>query len=102
MFQQEYFREIRLLRIEFLSKRMELRELLKDPQTNTDSLREKFNELLDLQSKLDTKTLEYLIKIRSLFTQEQLHKWCPELEIPFFREMMHQKMGLMHRGFPNE
>ncbi len=100
--QQEYLRDIRLLRIELLSKRMELREFLKNPQINTESLREKCNEITDLQSKLNIKTLEYLIKIRSIFTQEQLQKWCPEFEIPFFQEMMPHRMGPMHMGSPNE
>lgn len=102
MLQQEYFRDIRLLRIELLSKRMELIEFLKNPQINTEALRGKYNEIIELQSKLDTKTLEYLIKLRNIFSQEQLQNWCPELEIPIFRETMPHRMGPMHRGFLNE
>ncbi len=34
------------------------------------------------------KSIDYLMKVRGILTQEQLRSWCPELEIPFFRRMM--------------
>jgi hypothetical protein len=61
--------------------------------------------MIELQSELDEKTIDYLIKLRNLLTQEQLKSWCPEREFPFFREMMQGPgpMSPMHpRKHPSE
>ena len=105
LIQQAYFQEIRLLRIQLFSKRLELREFLINPTPRIESIRNKYWELNELQSKLDEKTIEYLIKLRSLLTQEQLRSWCPEKEFPFLREMMQGPgpMSPMHpRKHPSE
>lgn len=97
--QQEYFPELRHLRAQLLSKRMEFKEFLKNPNMNTESLRAKSDEIIELKLKLERKGLEYLFKIRNLFTQEQLEKWCPELDFPFFGEMMIPRRRQMHPNY---
>jgi hypothetical protein len=56
-------------------------------------------EIIELQSKQEEKAAEYLIKVRSLLTPEQLKSWCPEQEWPSFRHRMHEPgpMGPMHQ-----
>jgi len=86
--QQAYFEEIRLLRIQLFSKRLELRESIINPNPRMESIRSKYWEINELQSRLDQKTIDYLIKLNSILTQEQLRSWCPEKEFPFPQEMM--------------
>jgi hypothetical protein len=86
--QQAFFRETQLLRAQIFSKRLELKELLTNSTTKIDSIRSKSTEISEHQAKLEEKSLEYLIKVRSLLSQEQLKVWCPEMEFPSFRRMM--------------
>ncbi len=86
--QQAYLRETRLLRAEIFLKRLELKETLTDPASKGDAILSKYSEMNQLQSKLEEKMIEYLIKVRSLLTPEQLKNWCPEQEFPLFRRMM--------------
>jgi Spy/CpxP family protein refolding chaperone len=99
-----YFREAQTLRLQLLTKNFELRELLINPTTTTESIRVKYLEILELQSKQEEKAIEYLIKVRNLLTPEQLKNWCPEQEFPSFRHRMHgmDPMGPMHqrKAFP--
>lgn len=88
LIQQTYFQEVRLLRAQLFSKRLELREFLTNPTVKIESVRAKYWETIELQSKLEEKAIEYLIKLRNLLTQEQVKRWCPEKEFPFLREMM--------------
>jgi Spy/CpxP family protein refolding chaperone len=99
LIQQAYFQEIRLLRIQLFSKQLELREFLTNPTPRIESIRAKYWEMIELQSKLNEKTIDYLIKLRNLLTKEQLKSWCPEKEFPFFREMM-EGPGLMSPMHP--
>ncbi len=82
LIQQTYHRETQNLRTELFSKRLELRDSLINPTVKIESIRSKNAEINELQSRLDEKVLEYLIKIRTLLTQEQLKIWCPEQELP--------------------
>lgn len=84
--EQAYFRETRLLRAQIFLKRLELRQAFTDPSTKTESIRSKYAELLDLKSKLEEKSLEFLMKVRELLTFDQLNHWCPEREFPFPRQ----------------
>ena len=86
--QQAFFRENQLLRAQIFSKRLELKELLTNSTTKIDSIRSKSTEISEHQAKLEEKSLEYLIKVRNLLSQEQLKDWCPEMEFPSFRRMM--------------
>ena len=89
LIQQTYLREAQLIRAQLFTKRLELRELLVNPTIKIDSIRMKFSEIIELQSKQEEKALEHLIKVRNLLTLEQLQNWCPEKEFPFFRQMMY-------------
>jgi hypothetical protein len=95
---QTYLRETRPLRTELFSKRLELREFLADPNVKAESIQLKNSEITELQSKLDGRTIDYLIKVRSLLTSEQLKSWCPEQEFPFLGGMMPRSefMAPMH------
>jgi Spy/CpxP family protein refolding chaperone len=89
LIQQTYFREVQLLRLQVFTKRLELRELLTNSAARTESIRGKYSEIIELQSKQEEKTVEYLIKVRSLLTPEQLRNWCPEQEFPHSRQMIY-------------
>ena len=86
--QQTYLRETQLLRAEIFLKRLELREIFTDPASKGESILSKYSEMNQLQSKLEEKMIEYLMKVRNLLTPEQLKNWCPEQEFPLFRRMM--------------
>jgi Spy/CpxP family protein refolding chaperone len=102
--QLAYFREAQILRLQLLAKYFELRELLINPTTTTESIRVKYLEIIELQSKQDEMAVEYLIKVKNLLTPEQLKNWSPEQEFPSFRQRMHGMglMGPMHqrKAFP--
>ncbi len=102
--QQAYFREAQLLRAQLFTRRLELRELLVSPTVKIESIRSKNLEIIELESRQEEKSIEYLIKVRNLLTPEQLQKWCPEQEFPAFRHMMYGTgpMGPMHprKTFP--
>ena len=86
--QQTFFRETQLFRTQIFAKRLELRELLTNSTSKIEVIRAKFSEIQGHQVKLDEKSIDYLIKVRSLLTQEQLKNWCPELEFLSVRRMM--------------
>ena len=94
---QTYLKETRPLRNDLFSKRLELREFLTNPSIKAESIQLKNAEVLTLESKIGDREIEYLIKVRSLLTQEQLKNWCPEQEFPFLRGMMQrpEAMGPM-------
>ena len=102
LIQQTYFREAQLIRAQLFTKRLELRELLIHPTIRIESIRAKYLEIIDLQSKQEEKAIEYLIKVRSLLTLEQLQSWCPEQEFPLFRQMMYGTGPLGPKRFREE
>ncbi len=87
LIQQAYFRETQLLRAQLFTRRLELRELLIGPTIKIESIRAKNSEIIELQSKEEAKSVEYLVKVRNLLTPKQLRKWCPEREFPPPRQM---------------
>jgi Spy/CpxP family protein refolding chaperone len=88
LIQQTYSREAQLFQLQLFTRRLELRELLTNPGARTESIRGKYSEIIELQSKQEEKAAEYLIKVKSLLTSEQLRNWCPEQEFPASRQMM--------------
>jgi len=94
---QAYLQETQLPRTELFTKRLELREFLTNPNIRIESIRSMYLEINEIQSKLEEKTIEYVIKVRNLLTPEQLKNWCPEQEFPLFHRMMHGPgpMGIM-------
>jgi hypothetical protein len=97
LLQQTYLRETQLLRAQLITKRLEFRELLTNPAIRMESIRMKYIEVVETQSKMEERAIEYLVKVRSLLTHEQLKFWCPEHEFPLFQRMMpgHSPMGPM-------
>jgi hypothetical protein len=88
LIQQSFYREAHPIRTELFSKYLELKEFLTDPVIKIESIQAKNAEIILLQSKLEERTIHYLIKVRALLTQEQLRIWCPEQEFPHSRRMM--------------
>ena len=86
---ETYDQETQFLRNDLFAKRLELRESLTDPNMGLESIRSKFLELNALESKLEEKMIDYLIKVKGLLTHEQLKLWCPEKELPFFGRRTH-------------
>jgi hypothetical protein len=95
LIQQSFYREAQPIRTELFSKYLELREFLTNPIIKIESIHAKNAEIILLQSKLEEKSIHYLIKVRALLTQEQLGIWCPEQEFPQSRRMMPGSMGPM-------
>ena len=97
LIQQTYFRETQLLRAQLFSKRLELREILTNPNIKIESIRSKYSEINGIQSRFEERAIEYLIKVRNLLTPEQLKSWNPEEEFPLLQRMMHgpDSMGPM-------
>ena len=89
LIQQAFFREAQPLRTELFSKYLELKEFLTNSAVKIESIHTKNLEIIELQSKLEEKVIQYLIKVRALLTQEQLKIWCPEQEFSLFRRTMH-------------
>jgi Spy/CpxP family protein refolding chaperone len=98
LLQQTHFWEAQLLRAQLVTRRLEFRELLANPSSTVETLRPKYLEVVETQSKLDEKVIEYIVKVRNLLTQEQLKSWCPEQEYPLFQRMFpgYGPMGPMH------
>ena len=89
LLQQTYLEETQLIRAQLVTKRLEIRELFTNPAIKTESIRTKYLEMVETQSKLEEKAIEYLVKVRSLLTHEQLKAWCPDQEFPLFQRMIH-------------
>lgn len=89
LIQQAYFREAQLLRAQLFTRRLELRELLTSPTVKIESIRAKNLEIVELLTKAEERSVEYLVKVRNLLTPDQLRKWCPEQELPAFRHRMY-------------
>ncbi len=87
LIQQTFLKEIQLLRAQLFTKRLELREILTNPTIREEAIRPKYLELVEIQARLEERTIEYLIKIRSFFPSEQLPFWCPEEEFPLYLQM---------------
>jgi len=86
--QQAFLKETQLLRAQLITKRLEFRDHLTNPTMKMDSIRMKHNELIETQTKLEEKAMEYLVRVRNLLSTEQLKFWCPEHEFPFFQRIM--------------
>lgn len=102
LIQQTYFQDAQLIRAQLFTKRLELRELLVNPAIKVDSIRTKYLEIIELQSKQEERVIEYLIQVRNLLTLEQLQRWCPEQEFPLFRQMMHGTGPMGPKRFKEE
>ena len=95
-----YLQETRRLRMELLSKRLELREFLMDLTVKSEAIHAKTSEIVELQSKLEETATDYLLKVRNLLTQEQLKNWCPEQDLFMSQRMMERPHFMPQRPLP--
>jgi Spy/CpxP family protein refolding chaperone len=72
--QQAYSSEAFPLRMELMSLRFELRHLIRDPNVPSMTLLEQQRKISELQGKLESLSLSYQIKVRSVLTKEQLQQ----------------------------
>jgi Spy/CpxP family protein refolding chaperone len=72
--QQAYASETFPLRMELMSLRFELRHLIRDPNVPSMTLLEQQRKISELQGKLESLSLSYQIKARSILTKEQLEQ----------------------------
>jgi len=70
--QQSYMSGVIPLRRELMSLRFELRNLIRGQNVPSKTLFERQRKISELQAKLETLSLSYQIKARSIFTKEQL------------------------------
>lgn len=102
LIQETYFRETQLFRLQLLTKRIELRELLLNPTIKLGAIRSKYAEMIEIQSQQEERAIEYLIRVRNLLSPDQLKNWCPEEEFPAFRQMMYGPGSMGPRRFREE
>ena len=89
LIQQGYIRETQPLRTQLLLKRLELREFITNTSMKIEAIRSKYTEINQLQSRLEEKVVDYLLRTREILTSEQLRNWCPEMEFPSPQRMPH-------------
>jgi hypothetical protein len=70
-----YMAEAMLLRRELLSLRMEFRYSLQNPNVQSKTLLDLQRRISELQAQLESLSLSYQIKARSLLTKEQLEQF---------------------------
>jgi len=73
--QQAFIAEAMPLRSELISLRFELRHLIRDQNVPSKTLLERQRKISELQGKLESLSLSYQIKARSIFTKEQLEQF---------------------------
>jgi len=73
-FQRAYASEALPLRMELISFRFELRHMIRDANVQSKILLDRQKKISELQAKLETLSLSYLIKARSILTKEQLEQ----------------------------
>jgi CheY-like chemotaxis protein len=72
--QRAFIAEVTPLRSELISLRFELRHLIRDQNVPSKTLLERQSRISELQGKLESISLSYQIKARSIFTKEQLEQ----------------------------
>jgi CheY-like chemotaxis protein len=72
--QQAFIAEAMPLRTQLMSLRFELRHLIRDQNVPSKTLFERQRKISELQGKLESLSLSYQIKARSIFTKEQLEQ----------------------------
>jgi Spy/CpxP family protein refolding chaperone len=73
--QQAFIAEAMPLRRELMSLRFELRHLIRDQNVPSKTLFEQQRKISELQGKLESLSLSYQIKARSILTKEQLEQF---------------------------
>jgi len=72
--QRSFHKEISALRSQHMNLSYELYGLLDEPKPDTKMILEKQNQLSGIQKKMDEISIQYLLKARGLFTQDQFSR----------------------------
>ena len=72
----QYKGRILAYRKDFMIKRIELRDLIRDSAASEDAVRRKSQELETAQHLLHNEMMDYQLRVRSILTPEQLGRWC--------------------------
>lgn len=71
-----YRRRILQLRSNLMVKKIEIRNLLNDPETGEEKVLAKAGEIEDLNRAFDRVVLNYQLEIRRVLSPEQIRAWC--------------------------
>jgi Spy/CpxP family protein refolding chaperone len=71
-----YWNEIANSREKMMIRHIELQSLLRDPNVSDQAIRQKSQELGDLQREIREKMIDYQIAIRGILTPDQMRRWC--------------------------
>jgi Spy/CpxP family protein refolding chaperone len=91
--QQAYASEAFPLRMELVALRFELRYLLRSPNVQLGVLLDRQKKISELQAKLDNLSFSYQMKVRAVFTKEQLER-LPEDCLPGMDKGYEMFMGI--------
>ncbi|MBN2180187.1 MAG: periplasmic heavy metal sensor [Deltaproteobacteria bacterium] len=81
-----YRRRILQLRSDLMVKRIEIRNLLNDPETGEEKVLVKAGEIEDLNRAFDRVVLNYQLEIRRVLSPEQIKVWCTSGEMSAKRD----------------
>ncbi|HPC74271.1 MAG TPA: periplasmic heavy metal sensor [Syntrophales bacterium] len=71
-----YTKRLLKLRGDIIAKRIEFRDLLRDPSATEDMIRAKGKEIEAMDVQLVREMIEFEIEMRKILTPEQVHLWC--------------------------
>jgi len=92
---ESYLRETLVWRDSLVIKRFDLRDLLRDPQSDPNQVMAKQREKSDLESKIQERAVLHQLEMRKVFTPEQIRLLPPGFGFGGFRGQ-----GMMRGGGP--
>jgi Spy/CpxP family protein refolding chaperone len=81
-----YRRRILELRSNLMVKRIEIQNLLNDPETGEEKVLAKASEIEDLNKAFDRVVLNYQLEIRRVLSPDQIETWCTNGEMSTKRD----------------
>lgn len=81
-----YRRKILQLRSNLMVKKIEMRNLLNDPEASEEKVLVKAGEIEDLNRAFDKVVLNYQLEIRRVLSPEQIRTWCTGGELSAKRD----------------
>ena len=79
---QGFLRDTLPWRDDLVIKRMDLQDLLRQPQTDSNRVLSKQREVSELESKIQERMVIYQLEVRKVFTPEQIRLLPPALDSP--------------------
>lgn len=86
MVRASYRKEILQIRSNLMVKRIEFKELLKDPEADVEKIHATADDIEALRSSFDKMVLEYQLEIRKILTPGQIKSWCISEEMAVKRD----------------